>query len=65
MFIEGNNLAYFLANHVFFFAGSQRLIFSSFQDLPKDAKVILNMEKTQIPNLRIKKLQNRNYNSQG
>lgn len=61
VFREGNKVADFLANYVFSFAGTDSIIFSSFQDLSNDAKVLLNMDKAGIANLRIRKMQNTNY----
>lgn len=49
---EGNNVADFLDNLVFFFAGT--IIFKSFHKLPFEGKILINMDKSQIPNLRIR-----------
>ncbi|WMV47399.1 hypothetical protein MTR67_040784 [Solanum verrucosum] len=55
---EGNKLTDFMANIVFSFAGTNSICYNDFQDLPSEAKTILNMDKSQIPNLRIRKFQN-------
>lgn len=55
IFREGNKVADFIANKVFFFAGTSRIIYSNFLELPREAKTFLNMDKNQVPNLRIKK----------
>ncbi|WMV12206.1 hypothetical protein MTR67_005591 [Solanum verrucosum] len=62
---EGNKLADFMANIVFSVAGTDSISYNDFQALPKEAKTILNMDKRQIPNLRIRKLQNRIYTHDG
>ncbi|XP_060170520.1 uncharacterized protein LOC132601457 [Lycium barbarum] len=49
---EGNGLADILTNYVFDFAGTQH--FHNFQDLPIKAKRLFNMDKAQIPNLKIR-----------
>nr|XP_016504630.1 PREDICTED: uncharacterized protein LOC107822596 [Nicotiana tabacum] len=49
---EGNKVADFLANHVFFFAGT--VTFQSFHELPSEGKALINMDKAQIPNLRVR-----------
>ncbi|XP_060182743.1 uncharacterized protein LOC132612645 [Lycium barbarum] len=54
---EGNGLADFLTNLVFNFAGT--LQFHSFQELPSQAKRILNIDKREIPNLRIRTIQDK------
>lgn len=61
---EGNKLADYFANLVFYFAGSQSLTYSSVQDIPREARTILNMDRNQVPNLRIRKYQNRDYNNE-
>ncbi|XP_060200320.1 uncharacterized protein LOC132628562 [Lycium barbarum] len=53
---EGNSLAYFLTNLAFYFAGTSR--FNSFVDLPSAGKRIINMDKQQIPNIRIRNAKN-------
>ncbi|XP_016549377.1 uncharacterized protein LOC107849271 [Capsicum annuum] len=42
--------------------GTKKLTFNSFQELPTQAKTILNMDKSQMPNIRIKKFQNKEFN---
>ncbi|XP_059315783.1 uncharacterized protein LOC132066495 [Lycium ferocissimum] len=54
---EGNRLADILTNFVFDFAGTVQ--FRNFQELPSQAKKILNLEKIGIPNLRIRTLQDK------
>lgn len=49
---EGNIVADFLANLVFSFAGTLR--FQSFHELPVEGKILINMDKSQVPNLRIR-----------
>ncbi|XP_060180572.1 uncharacterized protein LOC132610278 [Lycium barbarum] len=49
---EGNCLTDFLANYVFYFAGTQQ--FTSFQELPSMTMRLLNIDKAQILNLRIR-----------
>ncbi|XP_060194894.1 uncharacterized protein LOC132624080 [Lycium barbarum] len=54
---EGNGLADLLTNLVFDFAGT--LQFHSFQELPSQAKRIMNIDKREIPNLRIRTIQDK------
>ncbi|XP_060210626.1 uncharacterized protein LOC132637573 [Lycium barbarum] len=54
---DGNGLADFFTNFVFGFAGSVQ--FHNFQELPSQAKRILNLEKRGIPNLRIRTIQDK------
>lgn len=42
---ERNKLANFLANHVISFAGTNILFLSNESQLPREAKIIQNMEK--------------------
>ncbi|WMV55803.1 hypothetical protein MTR67_049188 [Solanum verrucosum] len=58
---EGNKLADFMANIVFSFAGTNYICYNDFQYLPSEAKTILNMDKIQLPILRIRKIQNGNF----
>lgn len=51
----------FLANYVLSFANTDIYSFSNFQQLPGGDKVILNMDHTQVSNLRMKKLQNEDF----
>ncbi|WMV09707.1 hypothetical protein MTR67_003092 [Solanum verrucosum] len=62
---EGNKLADFMANIVFSFAGTELISYNTFQSLPSEAKALLNMDKRQIPNLRITMLQNDNFAHNG
>ncbi|KAH0720359.1 hypothetical protein KY285_005160 [Solanum tuberosum] len=62
---EGNRMADFLANLVFSFVGTEIISFNTFQDLPKKAKTLLNMDKSQTPNHRIKHFQNGNFRIEG
>lgn len=57
-FKERNQLLDFLANYVLIFVGTDNYSFLNFQQLPGGAKVILNMDKSQVPNLRKKNLEN-------
>ncbi|KAM3235236.1 hypothetical protein P3L10_015272 [Capsicum annuum] len=45
---EGNGVADFIANRIFSFAGTDRLTYSTYQQLPKQAKALLNMDKFQV-----------------
>ncbi|XP_060211803.1 uncharacterized protein LOC132639368 [Lycium barbarum] len=58
---EGNCLADFLANYVFDFPGTQQ--FNTFQELPSIARKLLNIDKAQIPNLRIRYASNTRVSS--
>ncbi|WMV24101.1 hypothetical protein MTR67_017486, partial [Solanum verrucosum] len=49
---EGNRLANCIANLAF--DNQSRLVYNSFSELPSQAKRILNLDKNQYPNLRIK-----------
>jgi len=49
---EGNIVADFFANLAFTFAGTHT--FQSFNELPSAGKKLINMDKSQIPNLRIR-----------
>ncbi|XP_059315633.1 uncharacterized protein LOC132066321 [Lycium ferocissimum] len=53
---EGNTLADFLTNLAFDFAGTQS--FNSFAELPSAGKKILNLDKHQVPNLKIRNVKN-------
>ncbi|KAG5570274.1 hypothetical protein H5410_060040 [Solanum commersonii] len=44
--------------------GITYIIYSYFQDLPPKGKAILHLYKTQIPNLRIRNIQNKDANTQ-
>ncbi|XP_059312432.1 uncharacterized protein LOC132063745 [Lycium ferocissimum] len=54
---EGNGLVDFLTNFVFYFARTVQ--FHNFQELPSQAKKILNLEKIGIPNLRVRTIQDK------
>lgn len=49
---EDNKLANFLTNMMFNFIGTMN--FHHFQELPTEAKKILNLDKQEIPQLRIR-----------
>lgn len=51
---EANKLAEFFANQVFLFAGTNTLTYSEVQEIPREAKFILSMDKNQVPNLQLK-----------
>ncbi|WMV41937.1 hypothetical protein MTR67_035322 [Solanum verrucosum] len=55
---EGNQLADFFTNDIFCFAGTQILTYSNIQDIPREARGIINTEKAKLPNLRIRRYQN-------
>jgi len=61
---EGNTFADYLANQFFLFAGTTDIIYSDFQELPPKGKAILHLDKTQTPNLRIRNIQNKGFNTQ-
>ncbi|KAH0675427.1 hypothetical protein KY285_023228 [Solanum tuberosum] len=44
--------------------GTTDIIYSDFQELPPKGKAILHLDKTQTPNLRIRNIQNRGFNTQ-
>ncbi|WMV25103.1 hypothetical protein MTR67_023354 [Solanum verrucosum] len=60
---EGNQLADFFTNHIFCFAGTQKLSYSNFQDIPSEARGIINTEKAKLPSLRIRRYQNGNFDN--
>lgn len=62
---EGNKLADCLANKIFFFADTDRISYLNMNDFPREAKTILNMNKVQVPNLRIRKYHHATYNQHG
>lgn len=62
-FREANKLADFFANLIFCFAGTQRLTYTPMQDIQREAKAIITMDRDQIPNLRIQNHQNREFKS--
>lgn len=64
-FREGNKVAHFLANLAFSFASTEIISCNTFQDLPNEAKTLLNMDKVQTTNLKIKQLQNENFRIEG
>ncbi|KAK6780904.1 hypothetical protein RDI58_023088 [Solanum bulbocastanum] len=45
--------------------GMDFVSYNNFQVLPKEAKALLNMDKSQVPNLRITMLQNGNFSHNG
>ncbi|KAH0675691.1 hypothetical protein KY285_023492 [Solanum tuberosum] len=54
-YMEGNKLADFFAKRVYF-AGTDLLTYSSIQEISREARSILQLDKNQTPNLRIKKI---------
>lgn len=59
--MAGNAVADYLANMVFCFAGIAK--FQSFHDLPNVGKTLLNQDKSQIPNLRVRVARYKSRNS--
>lgn len=55
---EGNKVADFLTNIIFFFAGTEVKIFHSFQEIPREGKALITLDAQQVPNIRITKVQN-------
>ncbi|KAG5570020.1 hypothetical protein H5410_059786 [Solanum commersonii] len=49
---EGTSLAYYLANHAFGVEGRQQ--YNTFRELPSQGRKVLNLDKLEVPNLRIK-----------
>ncbi|KAH0664999.1 hypothetical protein KY285_026205 [Solanum tuberosum] len=64
IFREGNCVADCLTNHVFSFAGTTRIQLLSNIELPAQAGKLLHIDKQGIPNIRIRKCQNGNFNNQ-
>ncbi|KAH0776352.1 hypothetical protein KY290_007763 [Solanum tuberosum] len=64
IFREGNYIADCLTNHVFSFAGTTRIQFLYNTKLPAQAGKLLHIDKQGIPNIRIRKCQNGNFNNQ-
>ena len=56
---EGNALAVCLANEVYSFAGTKAVAYNQFQELPSQARTLLNLYKQQIPHLRFNTFRNR------
>lgn len=56
---EGNKLSEFFANLIFCFVGTQRIHYTSIQEVPAQGKAIISLEKSKMPNLRIQKCQNK------
>lgn len=52
VFREGNREADFIANIASYFAGTTS--FQSFHDLPNAGKTLINQDKAQMPNLRVR-----------
>lgn len=61
---EGNSFENYLANWIFLSSGKTNIIYLDLQDLPPKGNAILHLDKTQIPNLRIRNIQNRGFNAQ-
>lgn len=57
---EGNKVADFFANIVFDFAGTKE--YTSHQDLPAKAKALVQLDKLQVPNIRLITVTNREPN---
>lgn len=57
VFKESNTLTNFLTNYAFDFVGEAS--FNSFSELPTAGRRILNLDKAQTPNFKIKNLQRR------
>lgn len=49
---EGTSLSYYLANHAFEVEGRQ--LYNTFRELPSQGRKVLNLDKLEVPNLRIK-----------
>lgn len=59
---EGNTLADFLTNHIFSFAGTKLIHFNSTQELPSQEIIILQLDKQNLLQLRVRKCQNVRFN---
>ncbi|KAH0632756.1 hypothetical protein KY285_035433 [Solanum tuberosum] len=55
---DGSNL---VAEVVALRLGTQRLTYSNFQDIPSEARGIINTEKAKLPSLRIRRYQNGDF----
>lgn len=56
-------LANLFANQVLFFAGTNTLTYSTMQEIQREVKVILNIDRDQLPNLIIKRFKNKAFNN--
>jgi len=63
-FREGNRLADYLANHIVHFSCTNVNQFNNIQNLPQLARKIFTTKQRKIPNIRIKKMQNKGFNTQ-
>ncbi|KAH0642344.1 hypothetical protein KY290_033935 [Solanum tuberosum] len=63
IFRAGNNVVDCLANHVFSFVGTTKIQFESNNELPAQEKKLLQTDKQGMPNLRIRKYQNGDFNN--
>lgn len=63
IFRAGNSVANCLANHVFCFVGTTKIQFLSNNELLAQAKKLLQTDKQGMPNLRIRKYQNGDFNN--
>lgn len=61
---EGNQLTNFFTNNIFCFAGTQKLAYSNFQDIPSEARGTINTEKEKLPSLMIRRYQNGDFANQ-
>lgn len=59
---EGNNLTNIFTNHVFFLLSTKGITYTSMYNIPQEAKNIFSMDRTHIPNLQLRKVQNHNHN---
>ena len=50
-----------MTNIVPSFGGTNYICYNDFQDLPSESKTILNMDKNQLSNLRVRKIQKDNF----
>lgn len=61
---EGYKLAEFFTNQIFYFAGTNRLTYSTMHEVPNEAKNIIQKEKIKIPNFKLTKIRNRDHRCQ-
>lgn len=58
---EGNSVADFFANIAFNFAGTRRKQFFNINDTPQQVQTIIQQESNNMPNLRLRRIQNTGY----
>lgn len=58
IWMEENKVANFFINLIFYFAGTIVLTYQSIQQIPDQEKALIQLDAQQIPNVRIKKMQN-------